>query len=235
MPNSLNSETESSTEPGAILSDRALATWEMISVISSVVIAEWMLASAAGLSRVVVIIPVALALAVMMYSHRFRRESLRDLGFRFDNFFRALLWLMPPTLIALVILISVGWWLGASVNFFRWHPNRNLLLQLLLGMLWGLVQQYALQGFLNRRAMLVIGPGWPSILLIATIFSCLHLPNLWFAGLTFAGGLVWATVYQRVPNLFTLALSHSILTWFVVSTLPERVLYHLRLGFRYFE
>lgn len=235
MTDSLNPERESSTEPGAILSDRALATWEMISVVSSVVIAEWMLASAAGLSRVSVIIPVVLAFSVMMYSHRFRGESLRDLGFRFDNFFRALLWLTPPTLIALGILIGIGWWLGASVDFFRWHPNRNLILQLILGMLWGLVQQYALQGFLNRRAMLVIGPGWPSILVIAIIFGCLHLPNLWFAGLTFAGGLLWATVYQRAPNLFALAFSHSILTWFVVSTLPERVLYHLRLGFRYFE
>lgn len=234
MTDSNSPERESSTEP-AIFSDRTLATWEMISVVSSVFIAEWMLASAAGLSRVFVIIPVMLAFAVMMYSHRFRGESLRELGFRFDNFFRALLWLTPPALIALGILIGIGWWLGASVNFFRWHPNRNLILQLILGMLWGLVQQYALQGFLNRRAMLVIGPGWPSILLIATIFAGLHLPNLWFAGLTFAGGLLWATVYQRVPNLFALALSHSILTWFVVSTLPERVLYHLRLGFRYFE
>lgn len=235
MADSFNPDNQHASEPRAILSDRALASWEMISVVSSVVIAEWMLASAAGFSRVVVIIPVALAFAVMVYSHRFRGESLRDLGFRFDNFFRALLWLTPPTLVALVILMVVGWWLGASVNFFRWHPNRNLVLQLGLGTLWGLVQQYALQGFLNRRAMLVLGPGWLSILLLATIFGCLHLPNLWFAGLTFAGGLIWVAVYQRVPNLFALALSHSILTWFAVSTLPEQVLYHLRLGFRYFE
>lgn len=235
MADSSSTERKSATEAGAVLSDRALATWEMISVVSSVVIAEWMLASAAGLSRAFVIIPVVLAFAVMMYSHRFRGESLREVGFRFDNFFRALLWLTPPTLIALAILIGVGWWLGASVNFFRWHADRNLILQLILGMLWGLVQQYALQGFLNRRAMLVLGPGWPSILLIAVIFGCLHLPNLWFAGLTFAGGLVWTAVYQKAPNLFALSISHSIMTWFVVSTLPERVLYHLRLGLRYFE
>jgi membrane protease YdiL (CAAX protease family) len=234
MSDSYNPDSQSSSEPAAILSDRALASWEMISVVSSIFIAEWMLAAAAGLTKTIVVIPVGLAVTVMLYSHRLRGERARDLGFRFDNFLRALVYLILPMAAALVILIAVGWRLGARLDFLRWQSDRNLAWQLVLGTIWGLVQQYALQGFLNRRAMLVIGSGWPSILVVAAIFGCLHLPNLWLAALTFAGGLVWATVYQKAPNLFALALSHSLMTWLIVSTLPMSALNHLRIGFKYF-
>jgi hypothetical protein len=51
---------------------------------------------------------------------------------------------------------------------------------------------------------------------------------------TFVGGLVWCTVYQSAPNLFALAVSHSVMTWILVSTLPLSALNHLRIGFKYF-
>jgi membrane protease YdiL (CAAX protease family) len=51
---------------------------------------------------------------------------------------------------------------------------------------------------------------------------------------TFVGGVVWAFVYQRAPNLFALAVSHSVMTWVLVSTLPMQALNHLRIGFKYF-
>lgn len=216
------------------LSDRALANWEIVSVCSSILIAEWMLAAASGLSKALIAVPVILAVVLMLASHRVRGESLRDLGFRFDNFFRTLYLLALPAAVFVVICLIVGWRLQAPVNFFRWHPDRHLALQLLAGFLWGLVQQYALQGFINRRAMISVGIGWPSVVIVALIFGLLHLPNLWIAGLTFVGGAVWATVYQRAPNVFALALSHAVMTWFVVSTLPPSVLRHLRVGIGYF-
>ena len=106
--------------------------------------------------------------------------------------------------------------------------------QLLLGFGWGLVQQYVLQGFINRRAQLLWGPSWFSILLVAVIFAGLHLPNPWLTMITFAGGVIWAAVYQRAPNIFALAVSHSVMTWVLVSTLPASALNHLRIGFKYF-
>ena len=51
---------------------------------------------------------------------------------------------------------------------------------------------------------------------------------------TFVGGLIWAAVYEREPNLFALALSHAVMTWVLVSTLPASALNHLRIGFKYF-
>jgi membrane protease YdiL (CAAX protease family) len=221
--------------PEAMVSDRALAGWELISVVSSILIAEWMFTTVSGLSKLIIAIPVLLAFTLMIFSHRARNESLRDIGFRFDNFLHAMRLLAWPMLAGGVLCLIVGWRLGGTINLFRWHPNRFILFQLILGFGWGLVQQYALQGFLNRRATMAVGAGWQSALIIALIFGCLHLPNPALTASTFVGGVVWATVYQRAPNLFAVAISHSVMTWLVVSTLPTSLLHHLRVGLKYFS
>jgi membrane protease YdiL (CAAX protease family) len=137
-------------------------------------------------------------------------------------------------LLTVVLLLVVGYLSHSRIDFLRWAGGKSLVINLVLGVAWGLVQQYVLQAFINRRAMIVFGRGWASILLVATIFAGLHLPNLWLAVITFVGGTIWALVYQRAPNLFALAISHSVMTWVVVSTVPPNALRHLRLGLRYF-
>jgi membrane protease YdiL (CAAX protease family) len=82
--------------------------------------------------------------------------------------------------------------------------------------------------------MILAGRGWGSVLIVAVVFALLHLPNVWITTITFVGGLIWAAVYQRVPNLFALAITHSLMTWFIVSTLPPTALHHLRVGLGYF-
>ena len=228
-----DSNTPSGTDQLS-LSDQSLAGWEIASVVSSVLIAEWLAATAAGFSKAISAVPVTLAILVIILSHRLRRESLRDIGFRFDNFARALLLLAVPVLVTALLCLLVGWRLGTPLNFLRWHSNRYLVLQLAVGFCWALAQQYVLQGFVNRRAMIVAGRGWGSILIVAAIFGMLHLPNMWITAITFIGGVIWATVYQRVPNLFAIAITHSVMTWFIVSTLPPTALHHLRVGLGYF-
>ena len=214
--------------------DRSLAGWEIASVVSSILIAEWMAATAAGYSKTIIGVPVALAIVIVIFSHRLRSEKLRDIGFRFDNFLRALSLLAAPVVVTALLCLVVGWKLGTPVNFLRWHPNRYLVLQFGVGFCWALAQQYVLQGFVNRRAMVLVGRGWLSVLIVAAIFGLLHLPNIWITTITFLGGFIWAAVYQRVPNLFALAITHSVMTWFIVSTLPPTALHHLRVGLGYF-
>ena len=218
----------------AVITDRALAAWEIASVASSVLIAEWILSAAMGRSRLVVAIPIALAFILMISSHHLRGEPFRDLGFRFDNFLRAGKLLLVPMVLTAGLCLVAMWWFGGEINFLRWHPGRPIAGQLALGFGWGLVQQYVLQGFINRRTQIIFGPGWLSVFLVAAIFAGLHLPNPWLTFVTFTGGAIWAAVYQRAPNLFALAVSHSVMTWVLVSTLPASALNHLRIGFTYF-
>ena len=221
-------------QAGVAVGDRALAAWEIASVVSSILIAEWILSAVIGRSKLVVAIPIGLAFVLMIGSHYLRGETLRDVGFRFDNFLRAVKLLLLPMLATATVCLVAGWWFGGQMNFLRWHAGRPIAGQLFLGFGWGLVQQYVLQGFVNRRTQVIWGQGWLSILMVAIVFGGLHLPNPWLTGVTFVGGLIWAAVYQRAPNLFALAVSHSLMTWVLVSTLPASALNHLRIGFKYF-
>jgi membrane protease YdiL (CAAX protease family) len=207
----------------------AYAGWEILSVGSSLLIAEWVVLVFVGRSKLVAAIPVGLAFGFMFCSHRLRGESMRDIGFRIDNLKEAARSLLLPTVIAGLAILFVGW-LGASLRF-ELLPMRPRFL-LLPG--WAFAQQYVMQGFVNRRAQMALGPGVASVLVVAAMFAVLHLPNLPLAALTFTGGLVWASVYQRSPNLLAPALSHSLLSILLAFSLPPAWLNGLRVGFKYF-
>ena len=186
------SEPKQALDAG-LLSDRTLAAWEIVSIIISTVIAEWFTFSVGGGSRPALAIPLVLAFGLMFYSHRVRGEGARALGWRLDNFTKAMLLLAPPMILTSVVLISFGL-VQESLNFTRWRGGQPFPVVFAGGFLWGLVQQYALQAFINRRAQILWGRGWPSILFVAVMFAALHLPNPWLMVATFAGGLLWAFV-----------------------------------------
>jgi membrane protease YdiL (CAAX protease family) len=214
---------------------RALAAWEIASVASSTVIGEWAVLAAVGQHKSLLLVPVACAFALMFYSHRLRGETLRELGWRTDNFVRALRLLLLPMILGTLVLVLVGWlWFGGSFSFGKRRAGWSISGFPVWGLAWGLLQQYVLQAFINRRAQLVFGRGAKSIFLVAAVFALLHLPNPWLMGATFLGGLIWAAVYQRAPNLYALALSHAFLTWALISTLPTDALRSLRVGYKFF-
>jgi len=204
-----------------------LAVWEILSVATSCLLVEWVVLSFVGTSKLVGAVPVVLAVGFMFYSHRERGETAQEIGFRTDNFLAACRLLVLPTALVVFLVVVVSWFAnGAFLGPWR---NRFLLLPI-----WALFQQYALNGFINRRAELAFGKGFRSVLLVAVVFSLLHLPNPLLAILTFLGGLVWAAVYQRQPNLFALALSHAVSSLTLALAVSPKLLDSLRVGFKYF-
>ena len=99
-------------------------------------------------------------------------------------------------------------------------------------------KRVALPGECTARAMargawlgvvLLVG-----VVLVAIVFSLFHLPNPLLAIVTFVGGMIWAAVYQRQPNLFALALSHALSSLTLALVISSKLLESLRVGFKYF-
>ncbi len=213
--------------------DRSLAAWEIVAASTSALAAEWVVGTLAGRGRLLLLIPVTAAVVFMLLSHRARGETAREIGWRLDNFGEAARLLLPPMLAVSALLVGLGWSAG-TLDFGRWEGGQSIMGVPGLSLVWGPLQQYALQGFINRRAQLALGRGFLSVLLVALLFAVFHLPNPWLTFATFAGGLLWAWVYQRAPNLFAVGLSHSLMTWVMISSVPPGVFHNLRVGFKYF-
>jgi membrane protease YdiL (CAAX protease family) len=214
--------------------DRALAAWEIVVVVASVLIAEWVVFALAGdNNQLALLFPVVTVFAFMFLSHRLRGESARDVGFRLDNFWQAVRLLALPLAVVTALLFAFGWYFS-SLDLTRWRGGTSIFGVAVLSLLWGPLQQYALQGFINRRAQLVFGPGWLSVIFVALVFAALHLPNPWLTAATFAVGLLWAYVYQRAPNIIAIGISHVVMTWVLISSVPPAALHNLRVGFKYF-
>jgi membrane protease YdiL (CAAX protease family) len=215
---------------------RSLAACEIASVAASALVAEWAVIAAVGFRPGWFAVPVGLAFALMIYSHRLRGETAREIGWNRSQFLPALKLLVVPMLAGALALALFGrLWLGSGFRVGDGRAGWAVLGFPVWGFLWGLLQQYVLQGFVNRRAQILFGRGTSSVLLTASVFALLHLPNPWLTAATFAGGVLWAWAYQRAPNLFALALSHAAMTWVLVSALPESALRGLRVGFKYFN
>lgn len=218
---------------------RFVTMLELTSVISSVLLTVWAIVPLYPQNRLVMALPAVLSLTLIMSSQRARNESLRELGLSTAYFWTAFRLLFFPVVLCSLLLLLMGY-LSRSL-----HRSTHFEVNLVIVPLWGIVQQYVLQGFIYRRVRMLMVDDRSlkrpmdqqvryAILVTAAIFAFVHLPNLTLSLLTFTAALLWSWVYERAPNLWVLGFSHGLLSLVVMHSLPDWLLQSMSVGYKHF-
>lgn len=167
--------------------------------------------------------------------HGFYREGLKKIGL-WPKSFRVAFAENGESLLGLVMLILfLGLWFGS----IRYNDLSRLISNLAATFIWGLFQQYLLNGFfVNRLAGFFKDEKDPMIPWIAGgLFALVHLPNLFLMFVTFFGGWACAKVFikhQDHRNLYFLGLAHGLVSWLLYIFVPDSIAHYYIVGPGYF-
>jgi membrane protease YdiL (CAAX protease family) len=169
-------------------------------------------------------VPIALVAAAAVWRSAREREWGLDWRALLPGLRAAALVTVP----AVVAILLAGAWLGTL------HDRRDFLGSFGGLVVWGGAQQWVLQTLVLREAQRVTSPR-RAILLAATLFAIVHLPNPFLTPVTFVGGLVWCAIYARYPNILALAVSHALGTLAILHAFDEAITGRLRIGYSYLQ
>ncbi len=213
--------------------DRRIAAAAILFVVATVAAGEWLVPPMFGNDALIFNLLVAAVVCAGLCTHRLQGESCAEIGLLAQNFGAAARLLALPMLAAALVLVGAGLFAGSlsPARDLAW-PRLRTIVWLLC---WALLQQYALQGIINRQAQVLWGRGRRSAAFVAAVFALLHLPNPTLVLATLAGGWIWARVYQRAPDILAPALAHWLMVLLLTSALPPSVLHRMRVGAGYFD
>jgi membrane protease YdiL (CAAX protease family) len=174
---------------------------------------------------------IVLYFGIGIVGHLRRGESVRQIGFRLDNWQAAL----RGALIAVGIASFLFLALGATLD--TWHfPSFTRTMAALPWMVtWGTAQQYGLVCILYRRLLEILQGPRAATLGAALLFAIFHMPNPLLLTVTLAAGLVSCTLYRRAPNVLVLGIAHAAVSFVVSGALPLSMTHRMHVGPGYFE
>ena len=170
-----------------------------------------------------------LILMLVVSSHALRRETPAKLGFSRKNLSRSLTALAPFVVLLSLALLA----LGLVSRSIRHITPESGFWSLLLYCVWGLFQQYLLNGYFVNRFLEVAPARAP--LLAAAFFSAAHLPNWFLMIVTLIGGYLSARVYLYSRNLYFLGLAHGVIGFLIYLVVPDTISHHLYVGPKWFS
>ncbi len=170
-------------------------------------------------------------LALLIASHLRKREGFRTLGFgwnapRGSARLWVVLWLIAMGILAIGLILH-------TIREVSW---RGACLSLLLYCIWGLFQQYVLNGYFVNRFSDLLPDHTRTIPILAGIcFSLVHSPNWFLMMVTLAGGYTCARVYLQHRNLYFLGLAHGVIGFLIYLVVPDSISHHLYVGPKWFS
>ena len=157
-------------------------------------------------------------LLFFIYSEFTYKKNFKDIGFRLDNWYGSFKTLLIFTLITMPILYVIWQYFFPVNNFF--YKDYAFWENLITSPFWVLLQEYIFLAFFFRRYREIFSPHTNiAIFFSALTFAIIHIPNSPLIIFCFVAGIVWAATYNKYPNLFTIAISHSVLGIFCSTVL----------------
>lgn len=165
-------------------------------------------------------------------SFLFQGDTAKTLGWRGDNLGAALREAGIFFSIVFLLLLAMGLGFhGGSAAAGRELGARHL---------WDyfafcLLQQVALNSFLNNRMIFLLSRRWLSSLATGAIFAAAHWPNPVLVPVTFVGGTGMAWLFERNRNILPLAAGQAIAGALLGWSFPAAWHHNLRVGPGYFH
>lgn len=154
-------------------------------------------------------------------------DTLKDLGIRVDNLGRSFKEVGIATVICVAAVLCIFAFYRES---YREHTLGRVFLDLLGYIVWGSLQQFALNSFLYLRLKKVLVNNVAAIISAAVIFALLHVPNVALMVFTSVGGLLFCFLFSRNRNIFALGVMHGTVAIVTLTLLVPGLMSHFRVG-----
>ncbi len=167
----------------------------------------------------------------VILTHWAHRESPRRLGFGAASFREAFI----PVILWTAAISGGLLALGGALGTLREITAAQAAAGVSGYVVWGLFQQYLLNGYFVNRVQEFAGKpdGQFVPVFAAVLFSLAHLPNWFLMPVTLAGGYACARVYLRYRSLYALGIAHGLVGFCLYVTAPDSVSAHFLVGPRY--
>lgn len=155
---------------------------------------------------------VGLVLMAIIFKEKW---SLKDLGLRTDNLKQSLLPYLIFTICGTLGIVLLAKILGRSAVVSWWEQPHFQYRFLIMSIL----QEFAFRGFLIPRLKLLFTSSFNVIAVNALLFAFIHLvfpQPLLLLSLGILGGISFAAMYYKYPNLVLITISHTIFNFLAV-------------------
>ncbi len=184
-----------------IKSPRFLAGIELIAIFSVWSVTVWGAWRLTGAS-VWTVAGFSVLYGIILGSVLIRRPGWKNSGFRFDNFWPALIRVGIPTVLSLILFVTVGWFSGLQLRPFTAARVIERLFS-------GVLQEAFFLGYMFYRWNTLIQNPIGAVIANAFTFSLIHLPHLPFVILTALGGLFLGALFLKSRNVFVIGIAHG--------------------------
>lgn len=141
---------------------------------------------------------------------RYEKWSYEDMGLRMDNFKKSFLPYLVFTLLGVLVIFLTAYFFG-----IKNEPDRVFYIRTFLFFIpISFVQEFAFRSFLIPQLKKIHKNNYLVIFLNSLLFALIHIiyPDINIGvPLSFVGGIFFAYLYLKYPNLLLISISHSIL------------------------